>query len=72
MVRRGVKKAILAVAHRLLIAVYHMLLNHVPYQEPCIERRKDSTQQLVRRMQQRIERLRYVVVLKPVIGDVCT
>ncbi len=28
------KKAIIAVAHRLLTAVYHMLLNHEPYRAP--------------------------------------
>ena len=71
-VRRGVKKAIIAVAHRSLVAVYHMLLNHVPYQEPSIERKEDGTQQLVRRMQQRIERLGYTVILEPVRADVCT
>ncbi len=32
--RRGVKKAIIAVAHRLLTAVYYMLLNHEPYRAP--------------------------------------
>ncbi len=30
----GVKKAIIAVAHRLLTAVYYMLLNHEPYRAP--------------------------------------
>ena len=32
--RRGVKKAIIAVAHRLLTAVYYMLRNHEPYRAP--------------------------------------
>jgi transposase len=32
--RRGVKKAIIAVAHRILTAVYYMLLQHEPYRAP--------------------------------------
>jgi transposase len=64
--RRGAKKAIMAVAHRLLVAVYHMLHKHEPYRAPDPtaqdERRKH---QLVHRMQQRIERLGYVVTIAP-------
>ncbi len=67
--RRGVKKAILAIAHRILTAVYYILLHHEPYREPggpdVEDRRK---QQLVRRMQQRIERLGYAVTLEPVMA----
>ena len=33
-VRRGGKRALMAVAHRLLMAVYHMLLKHEPYRAP--------------------------------------
>ncbi len=64
--RRGAKKAIMAVAHRILIAAYHMLLNHEPYQElgtgAVDDRRKHH---LVLCMQQRIERLGYVVTIAP-------
>jgi transposase len=64
--RRGGKKAMMAVAHRLLIAVYHILRKHEPYRAPDPsaqdERRKH---QLVHRMQQRIERLGYVVTIAP-------
>jgi transposase len=65
--RRGAKKAIMAVAHRLLRAVYHMLHKHEPYRAPepsaHDERRKH---QLVHRMQQRIERLGYAVTITPI------
>lgn len=67
--RRGVKKAILAIAHRILTAVYYILLNHEPYREPGgpdIDARRK--QQLVRRMQQRIERLGFTVTLEPVLA----
>ena len=56
----------MAVAHRLLMAVYHMLHKHEPYRAPeptaQDERRKH---QLVHRMQQRIERLGYAVTIVP-------
>jgi transposase len=68
--RRGGKKAILAVAHRLLTAVYQMLHKHEPYRAPeptaQDERRKH---QLVHRMQQRIERLGYAVTIAPMAAQ---
>jgi transposase len=69
--RRGVKKAILAIAHRILTAVYYILLHHEPYRKPggpdVDDRRKE---QLVRRMQQRIERLGFAVTVEPLMAGV--
>lgn len=48
--RRGRKKALLAVAHKLLIAAYHILKNRVPYQEP------DNSAYLEKRKQAQIKR----------------
>ena len=66
--RRGVKKAIMAVAHRILIAVYYILLRHEPYRAPGApivdEQRKDR---LVNGMLQRIEKLGYTVRREPAI-----
>lgn len=66
--RRGVKKAIMAVAHRILIAVYYILLRHEPYRAPAApladEQRKER---LVNGMLQRIEQLGYTVSREPVI-----
>ncbi len=63
--RRGVKKAIMAVAHRILIAIYYMLLRHEPYRAPGAptldEQRKD---QLLKRMQHRMAQLGYTIELK--------
>jgi transposase len=63
--RRGVKRAIMAVAHRLLIAAYHMLLHHERYREPVPTtvdtQRKAKT---VQRLQRRIEQLGYQVQLE--------
>jgi hypothetical protein len=63
--RRGVKKAIMAVAHRILIAVYSMLLRHEPYRAPgapiLVEHRKDH---LLKRMQHRMAQLGYTVERK--------
>ncbi len=66
--RRGKQKAIIAVAHRLLVAIYHMLKHREPYREigsgPPSELAK---QKLAERMQRRIEKLGYVVKLEPVV-----
>jgi transposase len=64
--RRGVKRAILAVAHRILVAAYYVLREQVPYREPgappADERRKA---QVLSRMLKRIEKLGYTVRLEP-------
>jgi transposase len=64
--RRGHKRAIMAVAHRLLIAVYHMLRQHQPYHDHCATKSGQPTQQqLLNTLQHRIERLGYQVQLIP-------
>ncbi len=65
-VRRGKQKAIMAVAHRLLVAIYHMLKERVPYREigtaPPSETAK---RKLAERMQRKIEQLGYTATLEP-------
>jgi transposase len=65
--RRGVKKAIVAVAHKLLTIAYTLLRKREPYQErgagALDERRKD---QVLHRMQRRFEQLGYKVHLEPI------
>lgn len=65
--RRGVKKAIMAVAHRILVAAYYMLRGQEPYREPgappADEQRKA---QVLNRMLKRIEKLGYTVRLEPI------
>ncbi len=66
--RRGVKKAIMAVAHRILIAVYYILLRHEPYRAPGAPVEDEQrTERLVNRMLQRIEKLGYTVSREPAI-----
>lgn len=64
--RRGNKKAIIAVAHKLLVIVYTLLKTGETYQErgaaAMDERQKDR---LLARMQRRIEQLGYTVSLEP-------
>jgi transposase len=64
--RHGVKKAIMAVAHKLLVIAYTLLTNRALYQEPgpnyLDARRKDQT---LRRLRDRIEQLGYTVNLEP-------
>jgi transposase len=65
--RRGVKKAIVAVAHKILTLAYTLLRKREPYQErgaaALDERHKD---QVMHRMQRRFEQLGYKVHLEPI------
>ncbi len=65
--RRGMKKAIVAVAHKILTIAYTLLRKREVYQErgaaAVDERRKD---QIVHRMQRRFEQLGYKVHLEPI------
>jgi len=67
--RRGVKKAIVAVAHKILTLAYTLLRKREPYQERCAayvdERRKDH---LIQRMQKRFVQLGYKVHLEPIMA----
>ncbi len=65
--RRGVKKAIMAIAHRILTAVYYMLVNREPYRELGTTDPNDRQKhQMMLRLQQRMERLGYVVSVVPI------
>lgn len=65
--RRGNKKAIVAVAHKILVIVYTVLKTGEPYQERGVpvpdERQKER---LIERMQRRIVQLGYKVNLEPI------
>jgi transposase len=65
--RRGKQRAIMAVAHSMMVSVFHMLTRNEPYRELGAhyfdERRRHST---VDRLAQRLERLGYRVHLEPV------
>lgn len=64
--RRGQKRALLAVAHTILVALYHMLQRREPYQDLgnnyFDERDKAAVQ---RRLVQRLEKLGFKVDLQP-------
>ena len=65
--RRGKKRAIMAVAHAMVVSAFHMLSRNEPYQELggnyFDEHRREH---LVDRLTRRIERLGYRVALEPV------
>ena len=69
--RRGKNRAIVAVAHHLLTAIYHMLQKHEPFQDLGAnywdERQKTS---VVRRLCHRISQLGYQVNLEPVASSI--
>jgi hypothetical protein len=64
--RRGLKKAMVAVAHSILRIVYHLLIDEHPFEdlgEAYFDQRQ--RQQISRRLKQRLERLGYRVQLEP-------
>jgi transposase len=65
--RRGAKKAIIALAHTILVIAYHVLRRHEPYRDLGAnyfdERDREAVQ---RRLVRRLERLGYDVALHPV------
>jgi transposase len=64
--RRGKKRAIVAVSHSLLIAVYHVLRHHVPYQDLGAQHfDRLAPTQLTRYLVKRLERLGHQVTLTP-------
>lgn len=65
--RRGKGRAILAVAHALLVILYHMLRDHKPYTDLGADYFDHlDTARLQRRYVQRLEHLGYTVTLSPV------
>lgn len=65
--RRGAKRAIIAVAHRMLNAIHHMLTHHEPYRDLGAtyldERNKVA---LIKRTERRFKDLGYRVVFEPI------
>jgi transposase len=65
--RRGEKKAIIAVAHSLLVIAYHVLNEQRPYHELGDDwfLRRDNPDALTRRLTRQLERLGHRVTLEP-------
>jgi transposase len=69
--RRGKKKAIVAVAHSIVVIAYHLMQRHEPYRELggdyFDKQRPDTT---AKRLVKRLERLGYAVTLQqnPITG----
>jgi transposase len=64
--RRGHKRAAVAIAHKILVAIYHMLSHQVSYNDlgdAYLDRL--SKTQLTRNLTRRLERLGYQVILQP-------
>jgi len=64
--RRGKKRAIIAVAHKILVMIYHMLKNNKPYEDLGADYfdRLDAAQ-IERRADKPLEQLGYDVTLTP-------
>ena len=64
--RRGAKRAILAVAHALLVIAYHLLQRKTVYQELGPDYFDRINQgRITRRLVQRLQRLGHTVILQP-------
>ena len=64
--RRGRKKAVIAVAHAILVIVYHLLTRHEPYRELGANYFDERERQDVeRRLVRRLQGLGYDVILQP-------
>jgi transposase len=63
--RHGVKKAIIAVAHRLLIAIYHVLSKREPYREVAGATAQRNAEAAVKRLIRQGEQLGFQVTLTP-------
>jgi transposase len=64
--RRGKKRAILAVAHSLLVSIYHMIRDNKPYKDLGPEYlEKLDTERVERRAVERLQQLGYNVTLTP-------
>jgi transposase len=64
---RGHKKAVVAVAHTILVIIYHLLKDHVPYEElgaTYLDRR--NREHATRQDVKQLERLGHRVILDPV------
>jgi transposase len=63
--RRGAKRSLVTVAHKILIAVYHMLKDHVSYNDlGDLYLDKRNKQHVTRNLVRRLERLGYRVTLE--------
>jgi predicted PurR-regulated permease PerM len=68
--RRGIKKAIIAVAHALLVAVYFILKRREDYRELGFDYfDRQSRERIKRSLVRRLERLGNIVVLTPALPD---
>jgi len=67
--RRGHKRAIVAVAHHIVKAMYHVLLNHEPYREPdTTHLDRHLKEKKMDRMCREFARLGYNVKLEPIVA----
>lgn len=64
--RRGYKRAAVAIAHKILVSLYHMLLQNVSYNDlGDLYLDRINTHHLTRNLVHRLERLGYTVTLTP-------
>ena len=55
--RRGKKKALVAVGHKIIIAAYHIIKNKEPYKEPELHNNNRKKQKQIRNYLNRLKEL---------------
>ena len=70
--RRGHNKAIVAVAHSILVSAYHVLTEGRPYADLGSDHfaRREDTEHLTRRLVRQLERLGQHVTVEPATAEV--
>ncbi|MGE5561229.1 MAG: IS110 family transposase, partial [Chloroflexota bacterium] len=64
--RRGANRAAVAVGHAILVCIYHMLKNHVPYQDLGADYFDERNRaKAARRAVERLQKLGYTVTIEP-------
>jgi transposase len=67
--RLGPKKAIVAIARKMLVALYHVLSENVPYRDPNLNPPSEQQRKrLARRLEDKLKALGYAVTLAPAPG----
>ncbi len=62
MARRGKKKALIAVGHKIIIAAYHVIKNKQPYKEPVLHNNPKQKIKQANRLMEKLKELGVEIV----------
>lgn len=67
--RRGKKKALVAVGHKIIIAAYHVIKNKVAYKEPVLHDNPRKKRKQVKNYLNRLKDLGYDVCIEDFLNE---